>query len=308
MIQAFIALGGSELDAFRAYAESYPEDCLLLVDTIDTLDSGVPNAIIVFEELKRKGYEPVGVRLDSGDLAYLSIRVARMLNEAGFPDTVIVLSNDLDELVIWQIITQIQEEAPRNGIDPDHLIGRLVYGVGTRLITSGSQPALDGVYKLVAVERNGGWVPAIKVSETPTKTLNPGHKRAWRVYDMSGKATADLLSLDTENPRQMEHILLHHPTEHTKYRSLRKQEISEIEPLMVTVFCEGEMVYELPSIEDMRKQRIADVDRLHSGVRRLMNPHTYHVSLTRKLWDLKQNLISAALGRQPVLDPRRSAS
>ncbi|MEN6300138.1 MAG: nicotinate phosphoribosyltransferase, partial [Anaerolineaceae bacterium] len=131
MVQLFIALGGSELDAFRAYADVYPDDCLLLVDTINTLESGIPNAIKVFEELKRKGHKPVGVRLDSGDLAYLSIQSARMLDDAGFPDVSIVLSNNLDELVIWQIITQILEEAPRYGVDPEKLIKRLVYGVGT---------------------------------------------------------------------------------------------------------------------------------------------------------------------------------
>src|ERR671927_521473 len=134
MIQVFIALGEGELGAFRAFADVYPDDCILLVDTINTLESGVPNAIKVFEELRRKGHSPVGIRLDSGDLAYLSIQSAKMLDEAGFPDTSIVLSNDLDELVIWQIITQIQQEARRYGVDPDQLIGRLVYGVGTRLI------------------------------------------------------------------------------------------------------------------------------------------------------------------------------
>ena len=145
MVQVFMALGEGELEAFRAYADVYPDDCTLLVDTIDTLESGVPNAIKVFEELRRKGHEPVGIRLDSGDLAYLSIQSAGMLDAAGFPDAKITLSNQLDELVIWQIITQIQEEAPRYGVDPDHLINRLVYGVGTRLITSAGQPALDGV-------------------------------------------------------------------------------------------------------------------------------------------------------------------
>jgi len=136
MVQVFMALGEGELGAFRAYADVYPDDCLLLVDTIDTLESGIPNAIKVFEELRRKGHEPVGIRLDSGDLAHLSIQAAKMLNQAGFPDALIVLSNQLDELVIWQAITQIEAEAARYGVDPDHLIGRLVYGVGTRLITS----------------------------------------------------------------------------------------------------------------------------------------------------------------------------
>ncbi|MGC9357269.1 MAG: nicotinate phosphoribosyltransferase, partial [Anaerolineae bacterium] len=136
MVQVFMALGEGELDAFQAYADVYPDDCLLLVDTIDTLESGIPNAIKVFEKLRKQGHKPVGIRLDSGDLAYLSIQAARMLNEAGFEEVSIVLSNQLDELVILQILTQIQQEAGRYGVDPDHLINRLVYGVGTRLITS----------------------------------------------------------------------------------------------------------------------------------------------------------------------------
>ncbi len=174
LVQLSMALGHGELGAFRAYAELYPDDCLLLVDTVDTLQSGVPNAIRVFEELRRKGHKPVGIRLDSGDLAYLSIQAAKLLDDAGFADTVIILSSDLDELVIWQIITQIQHEAPRYGVDADHLIKRLVYGVGTRLITSWGEPALGGIYKLVAVNANGEWSSAIKISETPSKITNPG--------------------------------------------------------------------------------------------------------------------------------------
>lgn len=294
MVQAFMALGEGELSAFRAYAEVYPDDCLLLVDTINTLESGVPNAIKVFEELRRRGHEPVGIRLDSGDLAYLSIQAAKMLDRAGFPEVKIVLSNQLDELVIWQIITQILEEAPRYGVDPDRLINRLVYGVGTRLVTSEGQSALDGVYKLVAVRNEGEWLPAIKLSETPAKTLNPGHKLIWRLYDRRSKATADLLSLDDEDPGEMEQITLHHPTAHTKYRVLDRDDVAEIESLLVDVLKEGKLVYELPSIEEMRERRQADIERLDPGVKRLMNPHTYHVSLTRRLWNLKQDLIRSA--------------
>jgi nicotinate phosphoribosyltransferase len=289
-----MALGEGELAAFRAYADLYPDDCLLLVDTIDTLESGIPNAIRVFEELRRRGHEPVGIRLDSGDLAHLSVLAARMLDEAGFPDTSIVLSNQLDELVIWQIITQIEGEAPRYGVDPDHLIDRLVYGVGTRLITSRGDSALDGVYKMVAVRDEGRWVPAIKVSETPDKTLNPGHKHVWRVYDRRGKSTADLLSLDDEDPCEMDAIFLHHPTEHGKSRTISHNDVSEVETLLVDVWKERELVYDLPSIEEMRECRRADTERLDPGVRRLINPHIYHVSLTRRLWDLKQDLIASA--------------
>lgn len=292
MVQVFMALGGTELDAFRAYAESYPDDCLLLVDTVNTLESGVPNAIKIFEELQRKGHKPIGVRLDSGDLAYLSIQVAKMLDEAGFPDVSITLSNQLDELVILQIITQIKDEAPRYGIDPDHLLKRLVYGVGTGLITSKGESALDGVYKLVAVQDKGEWQPAIKISETVLKTPNPGHKLAWRVYDQRGKATADVISLDDENLREMSPLVMHHPTDHHKRRSMEQARISKIEPLLVEVLHEGKRVQELPTIEQMRQQRIADLECLDPGVLRIVNPHIYHISLTERLWNLKQKMIA----------------
>jgi nicotinate phosphoribosyltransferase len=293
MVQTFIALGGSELDAFRAYADLYPDNCLLLVDTLDSLESGIPNAIRVFEELKRKGYRPVGIRLDSGDLAYLSIQAARMLDAAGFPDTSIVLSNNLDELIIWQIVTQIEGEAPRYGVDPGRLIGRLVYGVGTRLVTSHGDPALDGVYKLVAVEKLGAWVPALKISETPAKTLNPGNKQAWRLYDRRTKAIADVLALDTEDLHAPGPLCLHHPTVQDRQRTLQRAELSGVESLLVDVLRQGQLVYELPSIDLIRDRRQADLDRLDPGVKRLVNPHAYHVSLTRELWSLKQGLIDA---------------
>jgi nicotinate phosphoribosyltransferase len=295
MVQLFMALGSGELDAFRAYAELYPDDCMLLVDTVNTLESGIPNAITVFEELRQKGHQPVGVRLDSGDLAYLSIQAARMLDAAGFPDTSIVLSNNLDELVIWQIITQITQEAARYGVDADHLIRRLVYGVGTRLITSWGDPALGGVYKLVAVQHQGVWKPALKVSDSPSKTPNPGHKQVWRLYDQRGRATADLLSLEDEDPCDMDEVVLHHPSEHAKVRRLQRPEVCEYEPLLVQVVEQGKLVIELPSIEDMRRLRVQDVERLDPGVRRIMNPHIYHVSLTQGLWDLKQSLIRSTL-------------
>jgi len=293
MVQVFIALGGSELEAFRAYADLYPDDCLLLVDTINTLESGAPNAIKVFEELRRKGHEPVGVRLDSGDLAYLSIHVAKMLNEAGFPEVRIVLSNQLDELVIWQIITQIQQEASRYGVDPNSLINRLVYGVGTGLITSKGAAALDGVYKLVAVGKDGKWVPAIKISETREKTLNPGDKAVWRLYDRRNKATADLIGIVDEDPGKMERIVLRHPTDHSVLRPLDSDEVSEVEPLLLDVLREGKLVCDLPDIEEIREQRMADVKRLDPGVRRLVNPHVYHISITEQLWNLKRDLIES---------------
>ncbi len=206
-----------------------------------------------------------------------------------------MLSNNLDELVIWQIITQIIAEAPRYGVNAEQLLNRLVYGVGTRLITSWGEPALGGVYKLVAVCHAGKWVPALKVSESLSKTPNPGYKHVWRLYDRRGNATADLLSLDDEDPRAMRTITLRHPTDHTKHRVLAAGEVSEVESLLVNVLKEGKLVYDLPDIEAIRQKRIADVNRLDTGVRRIMNPHIYHVSLTQNLWDLKQQLIEAAI-------------
>jgi nicotinate phosphoribosyltransferase len=293
MVQLFMALGEGELGAFQAYADVYPDDCLLLVDTVDTLKSGLPNAIKVFEKLRQKGHKPVGIRLDSGDLAYLAVQAARMLDKAGFPDTVIVLSNQLDELSILQILAQIQEEAAGYSIEADDVINRLVYGVGTNLIISAGDSALGGVYKLVAIQAKGEWIPAIKISESPAKTPNPGYKRVWRVYDERGLATADLLSLDDEDPRQQDPLLLHHPLEHGVYRRLRQAQITEIEPLHMTAWQGGQRLYKAPPITEMRAICEADLERLDIGVRRLLNPHIYHVSLTEKLWNLKQSLIES---------------
>ncbi len=294
MVQMFMALGMGELAAFQAYADLYPDDCLLLVDTVDTLESGVPNAIKIFNKLKAAGHQPVGIRLDSGDQAYLAIQAAQQLNEAGFPETSIVLSSDLDELVIWQINTQILHEAPRYGLDAQQVIDRLVYGVGTRLITSWGDPALGGVYKLVAVNKDGDWASAIKISETPAKTPNPGLKRLWRIYDQRGIATADLLSLEDETPQDAGALILRHPMDHTKYRALANHDVAEMETLHVPILRQGSLVYELPTLEAIRQQRRDDIQRLDPGVRRLVNPHIYHVSLTQPLWDLKQRLIAEA--------------
>jgi nicotinate phosphoribosyltransferase len=292
MVQAFLALGGSELDAFRAYAELYPDDCVLLVDTVDTLASGVPNAIRVFEELRRRGHRPRGIRLDSGDLAYLAIQAAQQLDAAGFDEVAIVLSNNLDELVIWQIVTQILEEAPRYGVDADRLVRRLVHGVGTALVTSAGDAALDGVYKLVAIDDGGRLRPAIKISESKAKTLNPGNKRVWRVYDRRGKATADLITLDHERPEAGQPLVLCHPTDEPRRRRLAGAEVSRIEPLHEEVFDKGGRLCEPPDLETMRARRVADLGCLDPGVKRLMNPHVYHVSLSEQLWERKQRLVA----------------
>jgi len=295
MVQAIVALGGTELDAFRAFADLYPNNCVLLVDTYDTLESGLPNAIRVFEELRKKGHSPVGIRLDSGDLAYLSIQAAKMLDKAGFEDTLIVLSNQIDELIIWQILTQIQTEAERYGVDPQHLINRLAYGVGTRMITSEGDPALDGVYKLVAVQKQKEWIPAIKISETEEKTLNPGLKSVWRIYDIDQKAIADVIGIQDEIINNTKTIQLHHPTDHTKHRELEQDKVSKIEKLHLPIIENGSLIYQFPSLDEIRQTRSLDLERLYPGVKRLISPHIYHVSLSHSLWKLKNDLIKASL-------------
>ena len=293
LVQLFISMGMTEEDAFSAFADLYPDDCILLVDTINTLESGIPNAIKVFQKLKKKGHHPLGIRLDSGDLAYLSLQAAKMLNDAGLEEIGIVLSNELDEMNVWQIITQITEEAPKFGLDADKIIKRLIYGVGTRMITSAGDSALGGVYKLVSVKENHGWEPALKISESIEKIPNPGNKKVWRVYDKSGKATADLVTLADENPQNENEIYLHHTMDASKKRILTKDQISKVEKLLFDIIVDGKLIYDFPSIEDIRKVRLNDIDCLDSGVKRLIFPHTYHVSLSKKLWNLKQDLIQS---------------
>ncbi len=290
LVQVFTAMGEGEIGAFRAFAEAYPDDCMLLVDTVDTLESGVPNAIRVFEELREKGHAPVGIRLDSGDLAYLAIRSAAMLDKAGFPDVTITLSSSLDELAIWQILTQIEEEAPRYGVDADHLIRRLVYGVGTRLVTAGSD-MLDGVYKATAVEVDRDWRPLLKVSESPSKTVNPGAKTMWRLYDKRDTATVDVLTPSSEDISTGQGLELHHPVREDLRRTLGPGEISRVEPLLVETVKNGKRLSESPTVVEMRDRCRRDLSHLDPGVKRLVNPHIYHVSLSRGLWDLKRQLV-----------------
>lgn len=296
MVQLFLALGEDERTAFGAYAEAYPDDCLLLVDTVDTLGSGVPNAIATFETLRRRGHEPVGIRLDSGDLAHLAVRSARMLDDAGFGDARIVLSSSLDELAIWQILTQVATEAPRAGVDADAVVDRLVFGVGSRLATSQGAPSLDGVYKLVAVANGGSWAPAIKRSDTPAKVLNPGPKGLWRVYGADGVATADVLATAAEELRPGTDLRLHHHGRSDVTRTVAAAGWTEAESLLEPIVRGGEVVVDggqdaLDDVEAARARRQADVDRLDPGVRRLVNPHVYHVSITDDLASLKADLL-----------------
>ncbi len=292
MVQFYLGLGMSELDAFQAYADLYPDNCILLVDTIDTLDSGIPNAIKVFEKLKKKGHKPLGIRLDSGDLAYLSIRAAQALNRAGFEEVKIVLSNELDEINIWQIITQIQDEAGQYNIDPSHIIKRLVYGVGTRLITSKGEPALSGVFKLTSIHQEGEWLPTTKFSENLSKSIIPGNKKLWRIFTKAGKANADVIALDDEAIDETDKLYLSHPFDKNKSRTIKKTDISKTESLLKKIVDKGKIVYDFPSIEQIREQRRRDIEELDTGVKRLIQPHIYHVSLSKKLYKLKEEVAS----------------
>lgn len=290
MVQAFMALGDDEAAAFRRFAQLYPDECVLLVDTIDVLDSGVPNAIEVFRDLRAAGHEPAGIRIDSGDLAYMTIQSAVLLNEAGFDEVAIVLSSDLDELVIWQVLSQLEAEAPRYGLDPAALVGRVTFGVGTRLITSHGDSALGGVFKLVAIQDGAGeWQPAIKISESIEKMPVPGNKTLTRIYDQRGLATADIIAIRGQDPLSVDPIELYHP-HRGLHRSVDKGSVSDSEDLLETVFSGGTRKDGEPDLEELRRRRRSDLDRLDPGVRRLVNPHIYHVSLTAAMKDLQMSL------------------
>lgn len=299
MIQAFMALGDDEAEAFRKFARLNPDECVLLVDTIDVIDSGVPNAIEVFRELRDQGHEPAGIRIDSGDLAYMTIQSAVLLNDAGFDEAAIVLSSDLDELVIWQILSQLEAEAPRYGLDSAALVGRVTFGVGTRLITSHGDSALGGVYKLVAIEGDSGeWKPALKISESIEKMPVPGNKTLTRIYDQRGLATADIIAIRGEDPLSSDPVELFHPHREVR-RSIDKGSVSDSEDLLEAVFADGRRGDGEPDLEELRRRRRSDLDRLDSGVRRLVNPHIYHVSLTSAMKELQVSLVR----RLSDLDP-----
>ncbi len=289
LVQAFLALGYSERQAFEKFADCFPHNCILLIDTIDTLETGLPAAIEVFQQLRCRGHQPLGVRLDSGDLAYLAVRVAEQLNKAGFEQVKIVLSNQLDELVLTQVLQQIRREAADYGLEPERLINRLVYGVGTRLITSAGDAALDGVYKLVALQKNSRWKPILKLSETPGKVPLPGCKQLYRLYDTRGRATADLLSLAGEKLDFKDQLELYHPYQ-TNSRRLSGSCLSQVEQLLEEQLVEGRQLVDSQQIEQCRKRCQSDLGRLHPGVRRIINPHGYHLSVTAQLYSLKKRL------------------
>lgn len=269
---------GSELEAFRKFAEVYPDNCLLLVDTYDTLRSGIPNAITVFRELRAKGHKPVGIRLDSGDLAYLSKKARQMLDEAGFEDTIIFASNDIDEELLDSLNVQ--------GAKID------VYGVGTKLITSDGMPSLGGVYKLSQITRDGIAYPVMKFSDSIEKITNPGFKSVYRIYDKAtGKAFADLIALRGEKLEKP--LTLTHETERWKRTVMADYEYKE---LLLPVFKNGKQVYKCPSLDDSAKYCSASLSTFWEEYKRLKNPHIYKVDLSDKLYELKQSLLSAVNG------------
>ena len=268
-----------EYTAFKTYADLYPDACILLVDTYDTLRSGVPNAIRVFKEMREKGIDlkGYGIRLDSGDLAYLTKKARKMLDDAGFEDAIISASSDLDEYLIDSLKTQ----------------GAAItsWGVGTNLITSKDNPAFGGVYKLAAVMGDDGtFIPKIKLSENSEKITNPGNKTVYRVYDADGMIKADLIALADETYDESQPLLLFDPVETWKKTLMEPGEYSMRE-IMVKVFDKGECVYDSPNVMDIQKYCKQEQVTLWDESKRLINPQVVHVDLSQKLYDLKQELL-----------------
>ena len=272
MAHSWIQVFDDELEAFRAYARLHKENCSLLVDTYDVLKSGVPNAMKVFEEFKP---EKMSIRIDSGDITYLSRRARAMLDQNGFHDCKIIASNSLDEYLIEDMLMQ------NAAIDS--------FGVGEKMITSKSAPVFGGVYKLVAVEENGKIRPRIKISENTEKITNPGFKKAIRFYDKStDKAVADVVMLHNETFEEGEPYEIFNPEFVWKRKKITDYYTRE---LAVPIFESGKLVYDLPSTEEIRDYCREQLDTLWQEVQRFENPHTYYVDLSDKLWTLKQELI-----------------
>ena len=269
-----------ELSAFRAYAKLYPDACILLIDTYDTLDSGLPHAIQVFKELREQGVHPkrYGIRMDSGDLAYLSKKVKAALDAEGFTDAIISASNDLDEGLIGSLKAQ---GATINS-----------WGVGTNLITSKDCPAFGGVYKLAAIwnEPEQRFEPKIKISENAEKITNPGDKKIYRIYDAQGMIVADLIALADEEFSSKDPLLLFDPIETWKKTLLPGGSYSMRE-LLVPVFRKGDCVYESPSVKEIQNICRRELNTLWEESKRFEYPHQTYVDLSRKLWNLKNNLL-----------------
>lgn len=277
MAHSWVQMFGDEYEAFRQYCTIYPDNATLLVDTYDVIKSGVPNAIKAFNEvLAPLGKRPKGIRLDSGDIAYLSKKCRKMLDEAGYEDCKIVASNSLDEYIIRDLLFQ--------GAQID------LFGVGERLITSKSNPVFDGVYKLCAVEgKDGNIVPRIKISENVGKITTPHFKKVYRFFSKENhKAEADLLSVYDEEFDFTKPFELFDPMATWKRKTLEDYEVVE---LLKPIFIKGELVYECPSIEEIRKYCKEQIDSLWDEVTRFENPHNYYVDLSQKLWDIKQQLL-----------------
>ena len=277
MAHAWVQMFDAEYDAFKTYCEIYPENPTLLVDTYNTLKSGIPNAIRVFNEvLKPKGLTKCGIRLDSGDMTYLSKKAPQMLDEAGWTECKISVSNSLDEHIIQDIL--------RQGAQID------LFGVGERLITAKSEPVFGGVYKLVAVEKEGGVVePKIKISENVGKITNPHYKKLYRFFgNDTGKAIADYLCVYDETVDDSKDLEIFDPEATWKTKTVYNFTAKE---LQVPIFKDGELVYELPSLEQIRTYCLQQVDSLWDEVKRFDNPHNYYVDLSQKLWDIKYGLL-----------------
>lgn len=269
-----------EYTAFKTYAELYPNACILLVDTYDTLKSGVPHAIQVFDEMKAKGIHSklYGIRLDSGDLAYLSKQARKMLDEAGHTDAIISASSDLDEYLIDSLHTQGAKITS--------------WGVGTNLITSKNCPAFGGVYKLAAVsDENGNFIPKIKVSENIEKVTNPGNKTVFRLYDKkTGKIRADLIALSNETYDSDITLMIFDPISTWKKTWLRGGTYT-VRELLVPIFENGRCVYESPAVMDIRDYCAGELETLWDESRRLVNPQEVYVDLSKPLWELKNELL-----------------
>ena len=277
MAHSWVQMFDDEYTAFKTYCEIYPTNATLLVDTYNVLKSGVPNAIRAFKDvLWPQGIKKCAIRLDSGDIAYLSIKARQMLDEAGLTECKIIASNALDEYIIRDIVTQ--------GAKVD------AFGVGERLITSKSDPVFGGVYKLAAVEKDGEIVPKIKISENAGKITNPHFKKLYRLYENdSGKATADLICVHDETVDDTQPLTIFDPDYTWKRKTLTDFTARE---LLVPIFRDGKLVYEEPTIEEIREYCLREVDSLWDEVKRFENPHNYYVDLSQKLWGIKQSLLS----------------
>lgn len=266
----------SEYEAFKAYADIYPDACLLLVDTYDTLKSGVPNAIKVFNELRKKGHEPKGIRLDSGDLAYLSKKARKMLDDAGFPNTIICASGDLDE----KLITSLKSQGAK--ID--------LWGVGTKLITSSDLPALGGVYKLSALYSGGKVVNKIKLSDNSNKITNPCFKEVFRIYDKeNGKAQADLICVRGETFNESEPLTVFHPKDTWKRITFTNYTLKSLSQKVIE---NGKVIVKMPTLSQICAFAENEKQTFWDEYKRLDNPHIYKVDLSEKLYNIKNDMIS----------------